>query len=322
MSHQTDRERPHDKVIEIDSLAVRYGQLTALDGVSLEVMPGAVFALVGRNGAGKSSLVRCLLGHRRPSGGRVALFGRDSWQHRRRLMARLGVVPEEPDAPPSMTASRLGRFCSRLYPTWDAGGYHGRLKRFDVPLDTAFAQLSKGQKAQVQLSLALASSPRLLVLDDPTLGLDAVARKAVYEELVVELADRDLTVFITSHDLRGMESIATRIGVLAAGKLVVDEPLETLKGRFRRLMLDRVEGLGERRDDGTDLLEGLAPLEVRSRGRGAEALVSRYDEAAFERLRTSPEVAGADAYPVALEEIVIALTEFDGESMGERREVR
>ena len=128
-------------------------------------------------------------------------------------MEYLGVVPEDPDAPVAMTAKHLDRFCSRLYPRWDADG----LRRSPEPLSryrwtTAFGQLSKGQKAQVMLSLALASSPRLLVLDDPTLGLDAAARRAVFEEIVVELADRDMTVFITSHDLSGIEAIATHVG--------------------------------------------------------------------------------------------------------------
>ncbi len=308
--------QPDGPVIEVEALGVRYGKITALDGVSLQVEPGAVYALLGRNGAGKSSLVRCLLGHRRPDAGRTALFGRDSWRHRHRLMARLGVVPEEPDAPPAMTAEQLGRFSSKLYPRWNAGAYAARLARFEVPMDLAFARLSKGQKAQVMLSLALAPAPRLLVLDDPTLGLDAVARKAVYEELVVELADRDLTVFLTSHDLRGVEAVATRVAVLSAGRLLLDEPLEDLKGRFRRVRFRRIDGRGDRRRDGTDLLEGLAPLEVKSRGRGAEALVARFDRARFERLRSTPDVEGAEVLPASLEEIVIALTETGGSEEG------
>ena len=303
-----------ETVIDVESIEVRYGRSKALDGVSLRVAAGSVYALLGRNGAGKSSMVRCLLGHLKPSAGRIALFGRDSWRHRHRLMARLGVVPEEPDAPPSMTASRLGSFSSHLYPRWDAGGYAARLRRFDVPAGVAFARLSKGEKAQVMLSLALASRPRLLVLDDPTLGLDAVARQAVYEELVVELADRELTVFITSHDLAGIESLATRVALLASGRILLDEDLETLKGRFRRVTFGRLDGRGDRREDGTDLLDGLEPVEVKSRGRGVEALVARFDPRAFERLRATPDVDNPEVWPVSLEEIVIALSEAGAEA--------
>ena len=303
---------PNESVIYVESLGVRYGKMVALDHVSLQVRPGSVHALLGRNRAGKSSLVRCLLGHRPPSSGRIAIFGQESWAQRHALMERVGVVPEEPDAPPLMTATQLGGFSSQLYPRWDATGYAARLGRFEVPRDTAFARLSKGQKAQVMLSLALAAKPHLLVLDDPTLGLDAVARRAVYEEIVVELADRELTVFITSHDLPGIESIATAVAVLKGGKLLIDEDLEALKQRFRWVSFGRIEGQGDRLGDGSDLLAGLEPLQVRTHGRGVEALVSRFDEEALERLRTAPDIDTAETWAASLEDIVIALT--DGEN--------
>jgi len=98
-------------------------------------------------------------------------------------MAKTGVVPEDPDAPPSMTARQLSAFCAKLYPTWDVPSVEARLARFGVPAGTPYRSLSKGQRALVALALALASSPELLVLDDPTLGLDAVARRAFFEEL-------------------------------------------------------------------------------------------------------------------------------------------
>lgn len=305
-------EGPQESVIRIESLGVCYGRTVALEDVSLRVAAGEVCALLGRNGAGKSSLVRCLLGHRRPSTGQIAVFGHDTWTHRAELMEKIGVVPEAPDAPPAMTAGQLGRFSSSLYPRWDARGYSERLRRCEVPFNTAFARLSKGQKAQVMLSLALASKPRLLILDDPTLGLDAVARRAVYEELVVELADREVTMLITSHDLPGIESFATGIALLRGGRLLLDEPLEALKQRFRYISFGRIEGHGDRLSDGSDLLEGLQPLTVRSRGRGIEALIARFDERRFERLRATPDIEAAETWPASLEDIVIALT--DGET--------
>ena len=121
-----------------------------------------------------------------------------------------------------------------------------RLKRFGVALDTPFGKLSKGQKGQVSLSLALASAPRLLVLDDPTLGLDAVARKAVFEELIGDLADRGTTVFITTHDLAGVEPIADRVGILREGRLVLDEEMEALKAAVPPHQLPAVAGGGDR----------------------------------------------------------------------------
>lgn len=282
--------------IALEGLTVRYGQRLALDQVSLTVPEGSVYAVLGRNGAGKSSLVRCLLGEQKPSAGRALLLGRDVWHERAAILSEVGVVPEEPDAPPAMTARQLSRFCSRLYPRWDAAGVEARLKRFGVPADTPFGKLSKGQKGQVMMALALAAAPRLLVLDDPTLGLDAVARKAVFEELIGDLADRGTTVFITTHDLAGVERIADRVGILRAGKLVLDEEMESLKTRFRRVSFPRS------REAAVGRLAPLAPVAVASRGWEVEAVVSRYAE---EHL---PAEDGPEVSSLTLEEIFIALT--------------
>jgi ABC-2 type transport system ATP-binding protein len=217
--------------VAIEALTVRYGAMTAVDAVSLEVPRGAVYALLGRNGAGKSSLVRCLLGQQKPAAGAVRLLGRDAWKHRAWAMADTGVVPEDPDAPPGLTVRRIVAFCSRLYPRWDAEAVADRLQRFEIPDRVVFGRLSKGQKGLVSLTLALGHRPALLVLDDPTLGFDVAARRAFFEDLVGELADRGTTVLLTTHDLAGVEGIADRVGILHRGRLVVDEPLEGLKER-------------------------------------------------------------------------------------------
>jgi ABC-2 type transport system ATP-binding protein len=282
--------------IALEALTVRYGERLALDQVSLNIPEGAVYALLGRNGAGKSSLVRCLLGGQKPSSGRALLLGRDVWRQRAAILSEVGVVPEDPDAPPAMTARQLSRFCSRLYPRWDAAGVEARLKRFGVPPDSPFGKLSKGQRGQVTLSLALASSPRLLVLDDPTLGLDAVARRAVFEELIGDLADRGTTVLITTHDLAGVERIADRVGILREGRLVLDEEMEALKARFRRISFPRS------REAAVGRLAALAPVAVASRGWEVEAVVSRFDE------RSLPAEDGPEVSALTLEEIFIALT--------------
>ena len=282
--------------IVLKGLTVRYGQRLALDQVTLDVPEGSVYALLGRNGAGKSSLVRCLLGEQRPTAGGALLLGRDTWRERAAALVEVGVVPEDPDAPPAMTPRQISRFCARLYPRWDQAGVEARLERFGVPADNPFGKLSKGQKGQVAMALALASSPRVLVLDDPTLGLDAVARKAVFEELIGELADRGTTVFITTHDLAGVERIADRVGILRAGKLVLDEEMEAVKHRFRRISFPRS------REEAVARLAPLAPVAVASRGWEVEAVISNYEEETLP-LADDPEVTS-----LTLEEIFIALT--------------
>jgi ABC-2 type transport system ATP-binding protein len=290
-------------VAAFEGVTIRYGATIAAREVTLEVAPGCVYALLGRNGAGKSSLVRCLLGQQKPTAGRARLFGEDAWSCRARAMARVGVVPEEPDVPPEITPSEAVAFSARLVPRFDAAEVRGRLARFGVPEAVPAGRLSKGQKGQLGLALALGHRPELLVLDDPTLGLDVVARKELYEELVGELADRGTTVFMTTHDLAGVEAIVQRVGVLVGGRLVVDEEIEVLKARFRRL---RFAGK-EFRVDEADALAGLGALGVVRGAWGVEAVVSRFDEAASGRLGGPGEAARPDVSGMSLEEIFVAI---------------
>jgi ABC-2 type transport system ATP-binding protein len=289
-------------LLAAEGITVRYGRRTALAGVTLSVTPGSVYALLGRNGAGKSSLVRCLLGEIRPAAGRAWLLGRDAWRERAAALAEVGVVPEEPNAPRGSTARQLSRFCSRLYRRWDAAAFAARLARFGVALDLPFGQLSKGQRGQVSLALALASSPRLLILDDPTLGLDALARRSVFAELIGELADRGTTVFLATHELAAVEGIADRVAILEAGRLVVDEELESLKQRFRRIRLPAPAAqLPEAQ------LAELAPQRRVVQGWGLDLVVAAYEEERFERLRHAPGGRGAEAAALTLEEIFVTL---------------
>jgi ABC-2 type transport system ATP-binding protein len=289
-----------DNAIRVSDLTVRYGRTTAVDQVALSVDRGGVYALVGRNGAGKSSLVRCLLGQQKPQHGQTMLFGEDSWSRRAALMQRIGVVAEEADAPPEMSVASIARFCSRLYDKWDQGSVEARLKTFGVPLASRFGSLSKGQKKQVSLALALAVSPELLVLDDPTLGLDVVARKSLFEEVIGDLADRGTTIFVTTHDLAGIETFADRVGMMENGRLVLDEEVDALKSRFRRI---RFAAQPVAIDTAV-----LRPTIMRSWGGGAEAIVSNYDDLTFERMCSASKTIGAaEVEAMSLEEIFIAI---------------
>lgn len=290
-------------LLTLEQLTVSYGRRRAVDQVSLTVAEGAVYALLGRNGAGKSSIIRCLLGERKADSGRSLIFGLDTWKKRAKIMADVGVVPEEPNAPPAMNARQIARFCAKLYPRWDAASVDDRLRRFGVPAEVPFGQLSKGQKGQVALALALAPRPRLLILDDPTLGLDAVAKKAVFAELIGDLADRGTTVFLTTHELDAVEGIADRVGILAAGRLLLDEEMETLKRRFRRLRFPRAA-------QKPAALERLAPIAVNAGGFGVETVVSNYEEGF--------DGHGAEVTALSLEEIFVALVGADGGGAGAR----
>ena len=293
-------------VIELERLNVRYGRTVAVRDISISAQEGSVYALLGRNGAGKSSIVRCLLGFQKPNGGEARLFGEPVWKKRATLMDRVGIVPEEPDAPPEMKPREILDFCSRLYSRWDNDSAMTRLSRFRVPLDTPFGKLSKGQKREVLLAAALASHPAVLVLDDPTLGLDVVARKELFEELIADLADRGTTVFVTTHDLPGIEGIADRVGIMLEGDMLVDEDLETLKWRFRRLRFTASGQDSDRIDLGS-----FHPVLRKQWGTGVEVVVDNYSSDRLEELRAKSGISEIEVSPLSLEEIFIAVAEAD-----------
>ncbi len=301
---ETESKNP---VVQFDGLTVRYGTMIAVDRLTAAIAPGQVYAFLGRNGAGKTSLVRCLLGIQKPNGGGVRVFGRDVWSHRHELMAKIGVVPEEPDAPPDMTTAQIVRFCSRLYPRWNEASVTERIRRSGANVKTPFGRLSKGQKRQILLALALAHGPDVLILDDPTLGLDVVARKELFEELIADLADRGTSVIITTHDLAGIEGIADRIGILKGGSLVLDEQVETLKSRFRRIRYGTPAATSVEND-----LQNLKAVGLKRWGGGMEAVVTNFDELAMERFRTTSGVRDVEITPMSLEEIFIAVAGEQG----------
>jgi ABC-2 type transport system ATP-binding protein len=293
--------------IQASDVTVRYGKKTAVDGVTLSVEPGSVYALLGRNGSGKSSLVRTILGQLPADGGKVELFGEDVWRHRARLMERIGVVPEDADAPPEMRVRELAWFSSRLYSRWNGAAFDDRVKRFGIDRNARAGDLSKGQKKQVSLALALATSPELLILDDPTLGLDVVAKKSLFEEVIADMADRGITVLITTHDLGPVEAIASRVGIIKNGRLALDEEVDTLKSRFRRVRFASQPMALQSAN--------LVAAYVRQWGNGTEAVVSNYDDDQFARLREEAKLSTAEVTSMSLEEIFIAVA---GEEQGGR----
>lgn len=224
--HSASAELP---AVEMVRASAGYPRRPVLRDVDLRFQRGGVFALLGRNGSGKSTLVSCLMGFRPLHSGSIRLLGLDPWRHRARLMLDVGYVPEMPNAPAEHRITRLESFYASMFPRWESTPFRKRLERFGVSLRSRFGELSRGQKTLVHMALALAQAPELLILDDPTLGLDPVARRFVFDELIGELAERRTTVFLTSHDLEGVERVATHVGILAEGRLVATGELERLR---------------------------------------------------------------------------------------------
>jgi ABC-2 type transport system ATP-binding protein len=297
-------------IAEVSSLTVRYGAIRAVNDLSLAVPRGSVYALLGRNGAGKSTICRCLLGQLRPSSGETRLFGESSWKHRARLMRAVGVVPESLDLPPGVTARQLASLHRALYPSWNQQLFEDRLGRFGIPDNNPVERLSKGQGRHLCLALALAIEPELLLLDDPTLGLDVVARDTLYEEIIGELADRGTTILLTTHDLAGIEGIATHVAVVHRGRLVLAEELEALKDRFRRIDCSPIAERGGAVS--TTGLREAGAINARAVGHGFEIVVPHGDTVTMSRFASAAGVEVAQSRSLSLEEIFIALCDEEG----------
>ena len=237
-------------IASVDGVGITYQRRVVVTSASFDVHPGSVTALLGRNGAGKTSLLRCVLGVQQPTCGIVRVFGMDPWRERVAVLHRTGVVPEVPEAPSDLTVPRLVRLCAGLHRRWDSDAVFGRLERFDVPLRLPFGRLSRGQKGAVMLALACGHTPDLLVFDDPTLGLDVVARSAMFSELITELSERGTTVLLTTHDLQTVEGLATHVVILHRGEIVEQGELEAIKLRrqasLEDVFVDLTASRGER----------------------------------------------------------------------------
>ena len=222
-------------VIRVENLVKYFDGRCVLDGINLKVPQGCIYGLLGRNGAGKTTIIRILLGLEPPTRGRTFLLDTESGELSAKLHSRIGYVAEGHNLIQNYRVDRLIKLCKDLSMNWNDKFFEHLMEKFRLPTDRRVKELSIGMRAQLNLALALAIDPELLIFDDPTLGLDTIARRQ-FLELAIDLIQRQgRTILFSSHILSDVERIADRIGIFAAGKLVVDCPLEELKKRVKKL---------------------------------------------------------------------------------------
>jgi ABC-2 type transport system ATP-binding protein len=206
-------------VIRTDGLSKRYGRTLALDSLDLSVQAGEVYGYLGPNGSGKTTTIRLLLGLHRPSDGRAALFGIDSWRDPVGAHRRVAYVAGEPALWPALTAAETLEFLARVRGGTDVAYRELLIERFQLESSKKVRALSKGNRQKVALVAALASRAELLILDEPTSGLDPLMEVA-FQQSVLEAKERGQTVFLSSHILSEVEALCDRVGILRAGRLV------------------------------------------------------------------------------------------------------
>jgi len=222
-------------IIEIRQLHYRAGRTFEIKQLDLNVPPGAIYGFLGPNGSGKTTTIRLALGLLRPLTGRITVLGDAIPDHAPRVLARVGYVPEQPHLDPVLTVRETLAFQAAFYPTWDRPWAERLVRQFDLDERQPFGRLSKGEKGKVMMLLALAQRPDLLVLDEPTDGLDPVVRRDVLSALLDYVSQRQATVFISSHLVHELERFCDWIGVMDNGRLVTEVPMERFKNGIKRL---------------------------------------------------------------------------------------
>lgn len=270
--------------IEVKGLCKSYGDFR-LEHVDLAVPGGTIMGLIGENGAGKSTTLRCILGLARPDGGTIRLLGRDPEEAREDI----GVVLDETNFHDPLNAVQVGKIMSKVYKNWDMDLYNGYLDKFQLPRKKKFKEYSRGMKMKLGIAAALSHRPKLLILDEATGGLDPVVRNELLDEFLEFIQDEDHAVLISSHITSDLEKAADYVTYLHRGRVVAGGAKDELLEAYGRLVCTRSELAGVDRG----LLQG-----VREGQFGCEALVK--DRAAFRRKYPDLTVD-----PVTLEDIMV-----------------
>jgi ABC-2 type transport system ATP-binding protein len=224
-------------IIETVGLMKRYKDVTALDGLRLSVPAGSIYGLLGRNGAGKTTAIKILMGMVRPSGGRASVFGlaADQSAPSVAIRQRTGFVNDDRDLYDFLTVAELIAFTASFYPHWRADMAKRYLRSFDLPESRMVKALSRGARTKLALLLAFCRGAQLLILDEATSGLDPAAVEEVLQALVGYVAGEGVTVFFSSHQIGEIEQIADHVAIIDRGRTIVDGPLDDLRQAYRRL---------------------------------------------------------------------------------------
>lgn len=225
------------ELLRIEGLAKSFGRHRVLRGFDLAIESGRVHGLLGRNGEGKTTLARILMGVIPSDGGNVYFKGRRITFRDRAYKREFGYVPEDPFFYEGMTVQGILDFNARFYPRWDRKKAAADLERFALDPKAGIRTLSRGMKLKLELALALAAAPEFLILDDPTSGLDVPTRQEFLRDIIRELAASGTTILFATHLVHELERIVERLTILHGGRLIMDEDFDKVKALTRRVTL-------------------------------------------------------------------------------------
>jgi ABC-2 type transport system ATP-binding protein len=278
-------------MLELKNVTKTFGGFKALDDLSMTVSRGAVYGLVGPNGAGKSTAIRHITGVYRPDAGEITMEGIPVYENPD-IKARIGYIPDDIFFFPSASLEDMRQFCRGIYPQFDDQLFERLFEVFNLPRKSPIRRFSKGMQKQAAFHLSICTRPDVLVLDEPVDGLDPVMRRQVWSLILSDVAQRETTVLISSHNLRELEDICDHVGIMDHGKMLLERSLADMQGSTVKLQL-----VGEAPD-------GLQVLHESTSGR-LKTLVVRGSVEEVTALAQKENPVYFDVLPLSLEEIFI-----------------
>ncbi|MGI6731409.1 MAG: ABC transporter ATP-binding protein [Anaerovoracaceae bacterium] len=283
-------------MIKISNLDKKFDDFSALIDLDLHVKKGSIYGLVGTNGAGKTTVIKHVTGILKPDSGEVLIEGSSVYENIS-LKQRMGFIPDDLYFFASYNLKESAKFYKSIYPNWSDDRYNHMLKQFKLNEKSKLSRFSKGMQKQAAFILTMSSMPDYLILDEPIDGLDPIIRKLVWKYIVEDVAEREMTVLVSSHNLRELEGICDSIGILSKGKMMIERDLDELKSDIHKIQVAFKDGT-------ENPYAGLNVLHKESRGT-VDLLIIRNRKDVVESIIAEKHPILFDLLPLSLEEIFI-----------------
>jgi len=300
-------------MIKVNDLYKKYEDNPALCGMNMDIPTGSIYGLVGTNGAGKTTVIKHLAGILRQDSGSIDYDGEDVWENVG-LKGRIALIPDDLYFPVGYNLIKMGTLYKGMYENWNEDRFSEMIETFKLDKTAKISSFSKGMKKQAAFCLVMSTMPDYLLLDEPIDGLDPIVRKQVWKYIVDDVADRQLSVLVSSHNLKEMEGICDRIGIIQDGRTVLERDMESLRGDLHKIQVSF--GSKAEKTPPDDPYKGLNVLHKESRGAVDLLLVGNtQDEIRKVIDKQNPVVF--DILPLTLEEVFIHELGGDDDAINE-----
>lgn len=283
-------------MIRMEGVVKDFDGFKALDEMNINVKRGSIYGLVGVNGSGKTTIIKHLTGAYIPDAGEVSIDGQPVFDNVE-IKSRMAYISDDLSFYGMYTLKKYAAYYRKLYPNWNEQRYREMVREFNMDVDCRLVRFSKGMQKQAAFVLAMSSMPNVLILDEPIDGLDPVVRRKVISFIIDDVAEREMTVLVSSHNLKEMEGLCDSIGIIGKGRMIIEKDLDELKSDIHKVQVVYPEGVKAP-------VEGLNVLHREKRG-SVELYIIRGEREKVESVLTADKPLVFDMLPLTLEEIFI-----------------